>query len=798
MKMKIISLLIFLLCSINTLGNEIVINGKIIDDGNSSIIPGARISIKNSNKGTYSASNGNFRLKVNIGDVISVSSIGYFSKQITIENQNDLEIGLKSNPIITKDVNVTSSITPEQIIERAIKKKNDNLSKIKTFAGQLYSKLIMEMDGSVVASSNAQEGTMSLTTAIGGGEENDFGKFLIMETISDVQKDYEKNITRTNIVSRRQTSNIKPDDNIMALSEFFSFYSNEINLLNTKIPSPIADDALDNYRYELLERQYYGEKFIYLIKVEPKTSVFPGFIGNMKILEGDYNLLEVDFEPSETTAIPFFEDLKIKQVYNSSSDSLWYPGLLEVKAKAKLDIIKSLIDFKTSITITSIYSDAKLNTALPDSVYIQEKPRLITVSPTANIYDSTYWEENSLRELSTKEKEIYTLIDSIYKSDTTKYQNNKIVPKSFDYSIFNPYFNFNRVGAVCIGLVPKINLYGNEIKLLGNYSFGQEKFYGIVGFETANLNIGKLKINAISTIFSKISTISWDKSYSELYNSIAGLINHSDYYDYSLNEGFDIGINFEYKEVSMKIKNEISNQNSLNKTTNNSIFESRKWRENPEITESRYNILTTELNYGKINTLGTNNDFDTEINLLAFYGNQKYENTDFKGIEGKLSFLIPTFYTGYNPMTLRLNLNAGISESAPVQYQFKAPTRLFLLNESGNLFTAPISYFGGDKYYMIDASFNLTDILWRWIGLPTYEGRGIDLIIGGTYGKFYNSTKSFYQSTLDDAYSEIGFGFSRIPTFISNVGYLSFDYRFGIGPIAKGRTGGAIMISLPF
>jgi hypothetical protein len=125
-------------------------------------------------------------------------------------------------------------------------------------------------------------------------------------------------------------------------------------------------------------------------------------------------------------------------------------------------------------------------------------------------------------------------------------------------------------------------------------------------------------------------------------------------------------------------------------------------------------------------------------------------------------------------------------------------SRLFIFNKMGNFFTAPIGYYGGDEYYSAQSLYNLSDLWWRWLGLPTYEGRGLDLTIGGTFGRFYNNTSSVYKSTGDDGYTEAGFGFSRIPTFFSNLIFWSFDLRFGIGPNAEGRTGGAVSVTLPF
>ena len=113
-------------------------------------------------------------------------------------------------------------------------------------------------------------------------------------------------------------------------------------------------------------------------------------------------------------------------------------------------------------------------------------------------------------------------------------------------------------------------------------------------------------------------------------------------------------------------------------------------------------------------------------------------------------------------------------------------------------YSAPIGVYGGNEYYTVHLNYNLTDLWWRAIGLPRFEGRGMDLILSGSSGRYISHPSSYYKQTGNDLYSEIGFGLSRIPTFISNVGYLSFDARWGLGPLAHDSFGWGLGITLPF
>jgi len=123
----------------------------------------------------------------------------------------------------------------------------------------------------------------------------------------------------------------------------------------------------------------------------------------------------------------------------------------------------------------------------------------------------------------------------------------------------------------------------------------------------------------------------------------------------------------------------------------------------------------------------------------------------------------------------------------------------YLINlNMGGFYSSPITAYGGTEYWTAHAEFNLTDIWWRFIGLPTYDNRGLELIIAGSTGRFFSDRRVYYFQTGKDYYSEIGFGLSRIPVFISNVIFLRFDARWGVGPLGSGEFGAGVFISLPF
>lgn len=801
--MKILTLIIVtILFAVSTVYSAeiFVVEGNVLDATTDKAIPGASIRIGGTNRGTYSSSKGFFRLSVNKGERLIVRSLGYSSDSLIVKVKPEkLELKLKPVPVVTGNVNVTAAITPEHIIERAVKKRDENKQKLRTFSGELYSKLVMELDGSLLSISTSEDGKVSLgaSVGIGGSEEpSDSKKYIIMETYSTVQTDYEKNISKATINKRRQTANIPSEQNIMAITQFVSFYDDEITFLKTTMPSPIGTSALSDYNYTLKDRIIQNDRYIYVLNVEPKSKIYPRFVGEIRIIEETYNIVELELSPSSTTAIPFFEDLAIKQKYSESEEKVWYPSFLEVSAKAKVEVVSGLLDFSTEVKATSIFSDANINVVLPDSIYT-ENVRKITVSELADIRDSVFWEQNSMRELSDREIEIYAKVDSAVALDSVQTAQTQ---SNVNFSWMIPYIDFNRVSSVSLGLKPSLEVYGFNLNSVSYFSFGLQDVFGSIQLELPPLKMAGADFLFSAKVFSVQDEFGHSiGQYPRLFNTVAAALVHEDYNDYYQNDGFGLDLNINSNNLKFALSAEFSRNFSLDKTTNASLFEDYEWRNHPKAIDGDYRILRSIIAYGKIIPIILPETLDAEINIDAFGGQETKTDTDFGGISGRFIVSIPTFKTGYGAMKLMLSLSGGIAtDDTPVQYQHRMATRLFILNNVGNFYTAPLGFYGGTKYYSVQALYNLSDIWWRWIGLPTYEGRGPELTIGGTYGVYYNNSNSFYRETGSAGYSEAGFGLSRLPTFFSNVFYWSFDVRFGIGPNAKGRTGGALSVAFPF
>lgn len=825
--MSLILLLVTLLCVQQSKAEySRVLYGKVRDRSTRNVLPGAKIKIDDGKRGSFANTKGEFKLPIQKGDkYIEVTSIGYEKRNLLLKDLVDtVEVLLEVTPITTNIASVVGNIEVEEIIKRAISKKQENQKKITTFQAQLYSKLLIELDGSVMDVSSNNSGGINASLGVGEQEEEkakrqvEKNSMFILETFSDNYKDYDKKIDKSFIQQRKQTANLKPQDNLLAISRFINFYDDEVKVINTKIKSPLASDALQFYNYTLVERTKLADRYVYKIRVQAKSDLYPTFEGYIYIIEQTYNLIQTHLSVADFTAIDLLNNVSYLQKFEEDGKDIWYPSFLETKARAKVDIIAGVIDIGADIVVTSIYNNVKINEVLPDSLYISELPNVV-VAPTADSVSFDFWEKNSLIQSSEKEKQIYFKIDSLAKIDEAEQaQQTPVVNLSL-----TPIIGFNRVSSYSLGLNPTITIFDNT--QIGSdiiYSFGQKKLFGEVAvsqsiYSTNGQGKGQkandVDFNIYGKYFMDIKRSNFFSQVPNFINSISALLYHSDFYDYYKSEGFLLGANFGYEFIGLNLKFENSLDDVIYKSTDDGLdwFSSSgmfKWRKTLKQDE---NDLASYGRFKKV-SLGVdlwNNTYSVTGDVVKFKFNafsqftQSADAKVYKAMQVAANLYTPILYTGYEPISIELFTKISIADKdSPTQYLFRLPTNVGINSYDFSFFTAPNGYFGGTEVYTYAARVNLSDHFWRLIGLPKYLGRGVGtnltIVSGRTENKNESRNGGNYIATKGKYFTELGIGFYRIPLFITNIFYFGVDFHFGFGSVQQIPFGVSVKLTTPF
>lgn len=777
------------------------ITGKVVDAETGTALAGAKVKDFTNKKISYTNKYGVFYLPNNGNAELQISSIGYEIKKVQTNGQDSLNVKLKSLPNLQREAVVTGEFNVNQIVAQAIEKKAENQAKIKTFSGLLYSKMNLELDGSLINSASASggNGSISIGATLSPGtkkDDNDRYKYFFLETFSNVVQDQAKGINQAEIIQRRQTANMPMSSNVLAISKFVNFYDDEIKIVDAQLTSPLASNAFSYYDFKLLKRSKLADKLVYEISVQPSTTTYPAFEGTIKLVEGSFSIIEANLKPSKSTAMQFIESIEYVEKFDENEDGIWYPSLLEIKARAKANLLAGVADIDIQVNTTSIYSNVEINKPLPDSVYRKNKPR-ITVAQNADSLRSEFWNNNSLREISDREQLIYHRIDSIVALDTNKY-----VPEekgNFGLSI-DPYLNYNRVEDLSLGIAPEFKMYDFATLFgKGYFSFGQKRPYGELGIKFKLIEDKSTNLVVGTKMFSEIISQSNDKSFSKFENTLLSAIYASDYYDYVRKDGYEIFMNSKYKNLKLDMFYTFRHNSGVEKRSDtllNLFPELTHWTNNQVRPNRDWDLFRATINYTENNFLDWTG-FNVSSNLVLSVGNNG-DKGEYSAYDASFRLDIPTFKTGYGFAELTLLTEFGhVTENAPLPHTFRMKTRNIMFTPFGNFANAPIGYYGGNLYQTFHARWNTSDLLWRTVGLPTYQGRGLELIFGYAAAN-YKTNVNFMQTMGDKIYQEASIGFGRVPSFVSDVAFFDLIFSRGIGDLASKRLRVSVGMNLGF
>jgi hypothetical protein len=821
MLFRILLWIVMLFWAVSTLHADdgSVINGIIVDSLTKRPIPGVAIRAKGASLGTYSKSGGKFRLPVPTSTTqLQVRGMGYEQRAIDIvAGASDVRIALMPTNVNLPNVSVEESISAQEVIKRAIAKKDLNNQKIRSLEQTLYSKVKAILSAGALSK---REGPSEIITET-------------FSTITEQRIPTERKYTR--ITQRRQTANIPAQDNLAVFDVFFDFTEDENNVLNTRLVTPLGKNALDEYNFVIDRKVLLDNLWVYEISFAPKSRLFPGYEGVLSIYEDSYQVVAARFAPSQETAFPFLKNFVIEQRYDRIQDTLWVPTYQQASAELKIKLMP-FVEFKASVVAQINVSSVRANIDVPDSLFpvvdpdsadsrvktdargatVEVRSRdgnsRIVVDAEADSAKQEYWDKYAFAEQTDEERQIYARQDSIKKAD----------PQDDDDSPRGPLagsmFNIGSIGSIAFGLDPYINrtgitgtLYGPALAVVAP----RLRFTASAGFGSAGTRVGRADLdvrlfrsrgyglNALGSVFSSIASIQDARNAQLGFSSIdvTNLI-YAEFSDFYRRDGFDLGLRLRAPWGVTTVGGSWARQ------YNAPLLEDLK-REQALAAPGNYRILgvrTQILEGGNSvgNLFGSSKDDPVTGSLHGIYGTELSSNTSFWSIDASITGHIPTVRTGYAPMMLDLTLEGGLQPAeTPQQFRFVTLRSFPVLGMTNMFATININRFAGTEYATLHAEHNFTDLWWRAIGLPSLSfGRGVDLIGRFSATNVVQRAKPLTANQLFDSsngyYMEAGFAVSRIPSYISDLIFLRVDARWPVGPLSsQGSFGWILTLSSP-
>ncbi|MBK7679394.1 MAG: carboxypeptidase-like regulatory domain-containing protein [Chitinophagaceae bacterium] len=398
---KLISLSIISFFSIVTYSQKIK---GVVTDNNGKLLPFASVFIKENNKGTNANTEGKYSLKLEPGQYTLVCQyVGYKKdeRKISLAKDEDLEINfvLALQEMTLDEVIVKNGEDPAyQIIRNTIKKKNYYQSQLERFQCEVYTKGQMRVR-------NYPNKFFGRKVDFEDGDTSKQKMLYLSETISRYSVD-KPNKEKIEVISSKVSG--QSDGFGLSAPRFFSFYSNNVfigeNLNPRGFISPIAENALNYYRYKLEGTYFEDGREISHIKVMPKRQYEPLFSGYIDIVADDWRIHSVQLLLTKTSQMELVDTLRVEQLYRPLNKDVWF-----ISSQVVYPAIK-IFGFDAYGSFANIYSDFNVDPVFDKKTFDNT---ILKYTDSSNKKTAEYWERTRPVPLMADEIRDYKRKDSL-------------------------------------------------------------------------------------------------------------------------------------------------------------------------------------------------------------------------------------------------------------------------------------------------------------------------------------------------------------------------------------------------
>ncbi|HSZ32912.1 MAG TPA: DUF5686 and carboxypeptidase regulatory-like domain-containing protein [Puia sp.] len=303
------------------------ISGTIADDkGN--ILPFASVFIKGSSQGTTSNNRGKYFLDLPAGTYTIVCQyVGYARQEKTVTLSADaitLDFHLSIQQTNLNEVTVKAGAEDPayEIIRHAIKKRKSYENPLDSFTCEAYIKTLIRsrsLPSKILGKTFSDEDRKDL-----GVDSEGRGILYLSESLTKIAFKKPDNI-KLEVISGRESGSNGYGFNFPT---FINFYNNNVNIFITQLSprgyvSPIADGALNYYKYKFLGSFIEDGKEVNQIRVIPKRRFEPLFSGTINITEGDWRIHSLDLMLTKDYQLEIVDTLTIKQIHVPITPLVW-------------------------------------------------------------------------------------------------------------------------------------------------------------------------------------------------------------------------------------------------------------------------------------------------------------------------------------------------------------------------------------------------------------------------------------------------------------------------------------------
>ncbi len=498
------------------------VRGTVIDAGTKEPLPFVNIVFVGKNIGTTTDYNGKYSIETLwASDSLQASFLGYNSqtKKIIPEKNQVVNFELKSKSIDLNEVVISTKKKRYRnkgnpavdLIKKVIKNKNLNRKEsLDYYEYNKYEKVEFDLNN-ITEKFKSKKVFKKLqfvfnyvdTSKING---KPYLPVFLKETVS--KKYYRKNpksekeyVSGTKMIGFHDyLDNEGISFMIDNMYQDIDIYDNNITLLTNPFVSPLSTISPVIYKFFILDTVDVNGYSCINLAFQPRNRQDFAFVGNLYITNDKrYAVIKADMRITDDINLNFVNDLKIVQEYSYINNQCWM--LTRDNLVVDFNLGKKGIGMFGRKTV--YYDNYLFNKKRPDTVY--RGVENIIREPGYNERDTAFWGKNRLVDLSDKEKNIYSMVDSVQHVPAFKRTMDIVMLLVAGYWNFgkvdvgpvNTFYSFNDVEGFRLRAGGRTSeKFSKRLRLEGYlmYGFKDERFkYSLKG--TWSLNKKPLKEN---------------------------------------------------------------------------------------------------------------------------------------------------------------------------------------------------------------------------------------------------------------------------------------------------------------
>jgi Family of unknown function (DUF5686)/CarboxypepD_reg-like domain len=492
-----------------------IISGKVTAAGSGGAIQNATVHLKGSTITGISKADGTFRIQtIQWTDSLEITCVGFEPFYITLKKgyTTNLTASIKNKANPLQEVVIGTSKKPgKSFMQKVIEyKENNNPSRFRSYSYQRYTRNELDMDNidfKKIKGSGLK--SLMLKTFASLDSTAQFDKELPVYFAERLANNYHAvapDIEKENIIAKK-TLGLKTDNLLSKLDKFyfnFNVYDDWIPIFDQTYVSPLNTRAFGYYNFFEGDKMTEDGDTLQQIRFTPMRSYERAFNGSVWVNTATLAVTTVNMHLNKTANLNFVSDINYyedyKQVYDSAADKsvyMPYKFTSEVNFESGLALLglpfpENKNSVKFIVKNTTVTDKIILNTGEPTAVVAN----LIRNEQTTNwVKSETFWQQHRPDSLTTHEKNIYKMVDSLKESNRFQRDVKLIAFAGTGFWDFGnqlrlgPYTSFIsrnsiegwriRLGFWTMpGISKKINIFG-----YGAYGTKDQKLKGIIGFK---------------------------------------------------------------------------------------------------------------------------------------------------------------------------------------------------------------------------------------------------------------------------------------------------------------------------